>query len=170
MPARDELVDHALHRILIWQLVDIEVPNRVVSRRRPKHEAFNIAAALDQALELVNVLLQLLLLFGKLFFVIETRSHCGICLHKMSIFTTVRLLRRPQLIIKHIVVLVRIVSPKVIFLVKYPLGVTICGELSSLPVNGLFLRRLSAADICLLVVCLGADCSKFGFRSRTLHA
>lgn len=171
MSAGDELVDHFLHRILIWQLVDIEVPYRVVGRRWPEHDALNIAAALDQALANVNVLLQLLLLFGKLLLVIETIGHSGTyIISKLGILSTVRLLRRPHLIIDHIVVWVRVVSPQVILLVKYPLAVAICGELSLFREIRLFLCRLGAADICLLVVCLRADCSKFGLRSRTLHA
>jgi len=73
---RDELIDDALHRILVWQLVDIEVADGVVGGRRAEEESFNIAAALNQGLELVDVLLQLFLLFGKLLVVIKIGCHC----------------------------------------------------------------------------------------------
>lgn len=86
MATRDELVDHPLDGVLLWQLGDVEVTDRIVGGGSADRPAVDMPAIVDHCLEGVDATLQLFLLL-----LAEGRRYL-LC----HMLIAVSLLRRPQ--------------------------------------------------------------------------
>jgi hypothetical protein len=88
---RDELVDHPLDGILLRQLGDVEVTDRVVSGGGADRPAVDVAAIIDHRLESVDAVIQLFLLL-----LAEGSRHVPVLRLLWHVLVAIRLLRRPQ--------------------------------------------------------------------------
>ena len=91
MAPRDELVDHPLDGVLLGQLGDVEVTDRVFGGGSADRPAVDVAAIIDHRLEGVDAMLQLFLLL-----LAEGGRHVPVLRLLWHVLIAIRLLRRPQ--------------------------------------------------------------------------